>query len=104
MLPISDFNYKIENIEKTDFFGKVKLKILIVFALILSALFGAQMVIASSLTSDGKKLQGITEEAAKTESENLYLKSQIVQISSLANLSQKAQTLGFNKPSKILDP
>lgn len=104
MLPVSDFNFKIENKDKTDFFGKVKLKILIVFALILSSLFGAQIVIAGTLTADGKKLQEINEEAAITESENLYLKSQIAQVSSMTNLSQKANSLGFNHPSKILDP
>jgi cell division protein FtsL len=104
MLPVSDFRYKIENIEKTDFFGKVKLKILIVFAIILSSLFAAQIVIAGGLTADGKKLHQINEEALKLQSENLYLKSQIAQISSLTNLSQKAQTLGFNKPLKVLDP
>ncbi len=96
--------YKIENIQKTDFFGKVKLKILIVFALILSSLFGAQIVIAGGLTSDGKKLHEINQEALQLQSENLYLKSQIAQISSLTNLSQKADTLGFNKPSIVLDP
>lgn len=106
MLPISDFNYKnkIVKNEKIDLIGKVKLKILVFFAVILTLLFGAQIVFAGNLSSDGKKLHEINTEAHKLESENLNLKSKIAQISSLTNLSQKASTLGFSKPSKILNP
>ena len=104
MLPVSDFNYKIEKKEKIDFLGKVKLKILVLFAVILTTLFGAQIVFASNLTSDGEKLHLITSEIEKLESENILLKSKIAQLASLTNLSQKAQALGFDKPSKVFNP
>lgn len=104
MLPVSDFNYKIEKKEKIDLLGKVKLKILVFFAIILTALFAAQIVFAGNLSSDGKKLHEIKTEISSLESENLYLKSKIAQTSSLTGLFQKAQALGFKKPEKLLNP
>lgn len=104
MLPVSDFNYQIEKKGKIDFLGKVKLKILVFFAVILTLLFGSQIVFASNLTSDGKKLHEINSDSNRLESENLYLKSKIAKVSSLTNLSQRSQEMGFSKPSKVLNP
>ena len=103
MLPVSDFNY-IEKKEKIDLIGKVKLKILVFFAVILTLLFGAQIIFAGNLTSDGKKLHEVSAEANRLESENLYLKSKIAKVSSLTNLFQRSQEMGFHIPSKVLNP
>lgn len=103
MLPVSDFNY-IEKKGEIDFLGKIKLKILVFFAIVLTTLLSSQIVFAGNLSSDGKKLHEIKTEISNLESENLNLKSKIAQISSLTNLSQKAQAIGFNKPSEILNP
>lgn len=104
MLPVPDFNYKVEKKEKYNLFGKIKLKVLVTLAVFLSILFTSQMVFASNLITGGRKLYSIKAEITKLEDENMNLKAQIAQVSSLTNLSQKAQALGFTKPSNIMSP
>lgn len=104
MLPISDYNYKIEKKENLKFFGKVKLKILVVFAVSLSLLLISQLVFASNLTSDGQRMQEFAQELDKLETENQILKAEIAKVSSLSQLSQKAEKLGLSKPAKLLTP
>lgn len=104
MLPVSDFNYKTEKKEKINFFGKIKLKILVVFSVVLSLLFASQLVFASNLVTDGQKLHEIEVEIDKLETENLNLKVQIAQTSSFVSLYEKAQSLGFKQPTTIISP
>lgn len=104
MLPISDFNYKIDKKEKPKFFGKVKLKILVFFAVSLSLLLISQLVFASNLASDGQRMQEFAQELEKFETENQTLKAEIAKVSSLNTLSQKAGKLGLNKPAELLTP
>lgn len=104
MLPISDFNYKIEKKEKPKFFGKVKLKILVFFAVSLSLLLVSQLVFASNLTSDGQRMQEFAQELDQLETENQVLKAEIAKVSSLSQLSQKAEKLGLSEPAELLTP
>lgn len=104
MLPISDFNYKIEKKENPKFFGKVKLRILVVFAVSLSLLLISQLVFASNLTSDGQRMQEFAKELDQLETENQVLKAEIAKVSSLSQLSQRAEELGLRKPAKLLTP
>ena len=104
MLPISDFNYKIEKKDNLKFFGIIKLKVLVVFAMLLSLLLISQLVFASNLTSDGQKMQEIARQLDRLETENQILKTEIARVSSLSQLSQEAEKLGLSKPAKLLTP
>ena len=84
--------------------GKVKVRVLIVAALVLTSLFATQLVFAASLSTDGQRLAKIEEEIARRESENANLKTEIARESSLSNLSQKAKSLGFTDTPKIIAP
>lgn len=84
--------------------GKVKIKFLLVLAIVLFCLFGTQLAFASNLATDGHKLAAIENDIQNQETENLKLKTRIAQISSLSTLSEKANELGFSKPQKIITP
>lgn len=106
---ISDFNYKNQNTAKSYTsnligIGKVRIKFLLILAIIVASLFSAQLVFAANLSTDGQKLSVIEDEINKQETENMRLNAQIAQISSLNYLSKKASELGFNKPSHLVNP
>lgn len=109
MLPIRDFKYNIKN-EKAyagfhwQSFGKVRIKFLLILAVVLFSLFSTQMVFASNLATDGEKLVEIETAIQEQERANLQLKTKIAKISSLSYLSGEAQRLGFGKPSKVITP
>lgn len=84
--------------------GKIKLRLLVTFSIFLIGLFLAQLVFAANLSTDGQKLAKAHEAIAKYESENAGIKAQIARESSLSNLSQKAQALGFSASPKIINP
>ena len=102
MLPVSDF--KVRKKETYNLAGKIKVKVLVLFVLVVITLFTTQLVFANSLATDGQKLAEIESEIERLEAENTTLKAKIAQESSLVVLSQKAQDLGFNKPSKVIIP
>ncbi len=102
MLPVSDF--KIQNRDSFNLLGRVKVKVVLVACMTVLGLFFAQLVFANNLATDGERLTQIRDEIRKLELENNTLKIQIVQSASLDFLSQKAPTLGFSKPSKIITP
>lgn len=119
MLPVSDYNlitktnspvYKqiqtgqIDWLGQWQSLGKIKIQLLVFLGLLLIALFTTQLVFASSLATDGQKLSEINSQISKLETENTNLKVQISQESSLTQLSQKAQQMGFSQPSKIISP
>lgn len=91
---------------RSDFslMGRVKIQFLVVAALILGSLFITQLIFATSLATDGEKLVGVENNIAQLEQQNANLKVKIAQKSSLAILSQKAQELGFKKPSQVITP
>ena len=102
MLPVSDF--KIKKKDNFNLIGKSKVKVLVIIGLLVSASFFAQLVFANNLATDGEKLAKIHEEIKKLEAENTTLKVEIAQESSLNTLSEKAQKLGFAKPSQVITP
>lgn len=102
MLPVSDFIF--EKKEQIDKYGKIKLRVLVVFGFLIISLFGTQLVFATNLVSGGEKLHKINQELSMLESENINLTAQIAQASSLTSLSQKAEQMGFKKPQKVLNP
>lgn len=104
MLPVPDFKRSRSNENSFNLLGKVKVKILIVFSIVLFATVTAQLVFAASLATDGQKLSQIYEEMEKLEEENTRLKVEIAQNSSLVNLSQEAAKTGFQKPDKVITP
>lgn len=99
MLPVS---YKKIEYQKGKPAGKIRVKILVIFATLVAGLFFAQLVFANNLATDGKKLSRTEEEIQKLEEENTVLKIKIAQNSSLSNLSKKAKEMGFIKPSEVL--
>ncbi|MBI3341826.1 hypothetical protein HY024_01760 [Candidatus Curtissbacteria bacterium] len=116
MLPVSDFKYIATksnlNINKPltslgylpewQSLGKVKIKLLLTLGAVLFCLFGTQLVFASNLSTGGEKLVSIEKEIQDQETENLKLKTQIAQSSSLSTLFNKAQSWGFEKPQKVI--
>lgn len=84
--------------------GKVKIKILLLLTISLGGLLSAQLVFATNLSTDGQMLTSVEKQIESQETENLNLRSKIAEVSSLTNLSQKAQNLGFETPEKIITP
>ncbi|MBI2598885.1 hypothetical protein HYW40_01585 [Candidatus Curtissbacteria bacterium] len=84
--------------------GKVKLKILVTFSLLLCALLITQLVFAANLSTDGQKLAIVESEITKAQSEKANLKAEIARQSSLLTLSAKAKELGFTSSPKIIAP
>lgn len=84
--------------------GKVKIKILLLLTIVLGGLLSAQLVFATNLSTDGQTLTSVEKQIESQETENLNLRSKIAEVSSLTNLSQKAQNLGFETPEKIITP
>lgn len=103
MLPVSDFKNLKKEKKTLSLLGQIKLKVLITTAIVVFGLVFVQMVFASAIATDGEKLSALQKEIAQIEAQNITLKAQIAQISSLTYLSTKAQVLGFNKP-KVITP
>lgn len=102
MLPISDFKRIEKKKDNYNFIGKIKVKVVIACAIFVFALFGAQLVFANHLATGGRELSQVEKEANALEAENTILRMQIAKVSSLTALAQKAPSLGFQKPSKII--
>ncbi len=100
MLPISNYIYKKEN-NKNLKQGSIKVKIIFIFVFLLTGLVFTQLVFANNLATDGQKLSQYQDEIRQLENENITLRAEIAQKSSLVNLSKKAVELGFKKPSKL---
>ncbi|OGD94541.1 hypothetical protein A2697_01280 [Candidatus Curtissbacteria bacterium RIFCSPHIGHO2_01_FULL_41_44] len=84
--------------------GKIKIRVLVTTTVLVSLLLVTQLVFAASLATDGRKLSEIGSEIQRLEAENTTLKAKIAQAASLATLSEKAQVLGFEKPTKVITP
>lgn len=105
MLPITDFKKsRITKNQPKKSFGTIRIKILVVFAVLVSALFFTQLVFANNLATDGQKLSNVQEEIASLEQENTTLKVEIAKASSLTSLSQKAKQTGYSKPAHVITP
>lgn len=120
MLSVTDFKYKtncynsynahkrFEHVQSIhmpwESLGKVKIKILLLLTIVLASLLSAQLVFATNLSTDGQTLTSVEKQIESQETENLNLRSKIAKVSSLANLSKKAQKLGFETPEKIITP
>ncbi|MCR4324945.1 MAG: hypothetical protein NUV69_04645 [Candidatus Curtissbacteria bacterium] len=105
MLPVSD--YKIITQEKNNNFsliGRVKVKLVVVSACLLAVLVFAQLIFANNLATDGKRLSEVNRKISELEAQNVTLRAEIAKESSLANLSKKAQAMGFGTPSNIIVP
>lgn len=92
--------------KKNDFnlMGKIRLKVLVVSSLLITALLATQLVFANNLATDGQKQSEVEEEIQKLAAENTSLKIQIAKEASLSNLAKKAIELGFSKPFQIITP
>ena len=99
MLPVSDF--KIRKRNSFNLIGRVRVKFLIIATLLVSSVFFAQLVFANALATDGIKLVQIQEEINKLEEENINMRTEIYQDSSLNSLHKKANQYGFENSSFI---
>lgn len=104
MKKINDFKYKKTNNDSLNLVGKIKLKLLLTLAFFtITSVFG-QLVFASNLAVDGQKLSEIEKQIQQLEAENTTLKVEIAKESSLLKLSEKAQEMGFRRPSEVIIP
>lgn len=83
--------------------GTIKIKLLFLAGVLITSLFFTQLVFANNLATDGQKLSEVQQEIRSLERENMTLKADIADESSLNTLSKKADILGFKKPFKIID-
>jgi|SRR3989338_1462879 len=120
MLSVTDFKYKTncynnynahkryQHVQSVNIpwesLGKVKIKILLLLAVVLAGLLSAQLVFATNLSTDGQTLTAVEQKIQEQETKNLNLRSKIAEVSSLTTLSAKAQKLGFETPQKIITP
>lgn len=102
MLPVPDF--KVEKKENYNFFGRIKVKLLVIVGFLVVVIFFGQLIFANKLATDGGKLSQIEKEIQGLEEQNNILRAKIAQESSLVNISQKAQNLGFEKPTTVILP
>lgn len=101
---ISDFKWLPRKKNSSATFGRIKVKLLVIFTIIVTVLFGAQLIFATNLATDGQKLSEIEKEIQRIETQNTNLKVKIAKASSLATLSKKAKDLGFTKPTQVIIP
>lgn len=83
--------------------GQIKVKIVVVFASVIIALFASQLVFANNLASEGERLSQMENEIQMLEGQNTTVKAEIAKSSSLVTLSSKAENLGFVK-AKVITP
>lgn len=102
-MTISDFGPKQERVT-FNLVGKVKLQVVIFLSIIAGLLIFTQLIFAANLATDGKNLSQTEAEIKKYQSENAQLKIEIAKVSSLTNLAQKGENLGFKKPQKVIIP
>ena len=102
MLP-TDFKIE-QNKPNFNLIGRVKVKVLVVASILAATLITAQMVFANNLATDGNKLSNVSDQITRLERENISLKVEIAQESSLSSLNKKAQDFGFVKPQKVITP
>jgi len=96
----SDYKDK-ERKKYSKFYGEIRLKILVVIAILVVSLVSSQLVFANNLAVDGQKLSEIDDQIKNLDAQNTTLKIEIAKISSLTQLSQKAEVLGFVKPQRV---
>lgn len=106
MLSLKDYKYKRDNSPSSEssafyFRGSVHLKVVIFSLLILTSMVFTQLVFANSLATDGEKLSQVQEEIRNLEKENMSIKVEIAQESSLTKLVKKAKDSGFIKPQSV---
>lgn len=97
-------DFKIEKKQNFNLIGKIKVKVLVVSALVVVSLFGGQLVFANKLATDGEKLADIEAGIEELEAQNTTLKVKIASESSLVNMTKKAQDLGFATPTQVIAP
>lgn len=83
------------------FFGKAKLQIMFTIGLLTLALVFGQLVFANNLATDGERLSKIEDEISQLEAENMSIRMEIAKKSSLTNLSQKAEKIGYLRAKVI---
>jgi len=101
MLNPRDYKKNINN--KTNYDGKIKVKLVLFIGITVTFLIFTQLVYAGNLAVDGQRLADIEEHIKILEDDNITLKVDIAKETSLATLSQKAQKLGYQKPEKIIE-
>lgn len=103
MSKLTDFKGKTRKSQIASLAGKIKVKLVLFFAILVAFLIFVQLVFAGNLAVDGQKLAEVDEQIKKLEAENTTLRLEIAKETSLAVLSQKAYRLGFNKPEKLIE-
>lgn len=84
--------------------GKIKVRLLVTVTIASIGLILTQLVFAGTLATDGARLAQTEAEIERLEAENTTLQVKIAKEASLISLSQKAEDLGFTKPSKVIVP
>lgn len=101
MLPVSDFRV-VKKEQNYNLIGRIRVRLLVALTVLVVGLFFTQLVFANSLATDGQKLAQIQSQITNLQAQNMTLKVQIAQASSLQTLSQKAQVMGFGSPEKLI--
>lgn len=101
MLPVSDFKLKRKS-NNYNHIGKIRIKLVVVFAVVVATLFGAQLVFASNLAIDGQKISEVDNQISQLEAQNTMLKVEIANESSLVSLTKKAEDAGYKTPNNVI--
>lgn len=101
MLPVSDFRVAKKE-QSYNLIGRIRVRLLVGFTVLVVGLFFTQLVFANSLATDGQKLAQIQNQITSLQAQNMTLKVQIAQASSFQTLSKKASDLGFISPQKLI--
>jgi hypothetical protein len=72
------------------------------FWVVLGVFLVATVVFTIETATSGAQLAKITKQEGQLLEENRRLSSQLMQVSSLTSLEQKAESLGYFRPGKII--
>lgn len=81
---------------------KIKKYLLTSLFTLVFLLLGTQIVISNLISTSGDQIQLLEQRKSSLNTQNEYIKKQIAQYTSLSNLYEKAQALGFEKNQSIV--
>lgn len=97
-------DFKPQTKESFNLIGKIKIRVLVILALLTALLVAAQLLFAANLATDGQKFAQVEQDLQKLEAENTALRVEIAKLSALGSLSKIARDLGFDKPQQVITP
>ncbi len=104
MLPVSDFKLYAQKKNRLNLIGKIKVKLLVVFAFVIATLFATQLAFASNLAVGGQKISEVEREIQALDEKNTKFKVEIAEESSLTSLASYAKDHGYINPKDVISP